>query len=145
MKKQSDKIQNTLYAAIIATELSHVFCCVLPTIFSVLSILAGLGVVGVVPVWLKEAHELLHNWEIPIILTSGVVITLGWFLHHYFNKVDCHDHGPCIQKKKISKHILTIATALFVINVSVFVVFHKGMGIYTSKIVEETHKAHNHP
>lgn len=151
MEKQNDKLpnsklQNTLFAAIIATEASHVFCCVLPTIFSVLSLLAGLGVVGVVPVWLEETHAAMHNWELPIIAMSGVVVAFGWGLHYYSNKIDCHDHGcghgPCSSKKKTANRILTIATILFFINVAIFAVFHKGLNIYTPQMIEEAHEAH---
>lgn len=61
------KLQNTFYWAIIATETSHVFCCVLPTVFSILSFMAGLGLIGIVPVWMQDAHTFMHNWEVPII------------------------------------------------------------------------------
>ncbi len=146
------KIQKSLYTAIIVSETSHVFCCVLPTIFSVLSLLAGLGMVTVVPLWLQNIHETLHDWEVPLIVTSGVVVALGWALHSYSNKIDCHDtgckHGPCGPAKKKTHVILQVATVLFLINVSVYLVLHRGMEIFVpdnAAMHEQVqHKSHDH-
>ncbi|MCF8496233.1 MAG: hypothetical protein K9G62_06165 [Alphaproteobacteria bacterium] len=128
------KVQHTLFWTIILSETSHVFCCVLPTLFSVLSLLAGMGIIGVMPVWLQDVHEALHEWELPLIAASGAVLVLGWALESYSRKIDCHDtgchHGPCGDKKKASIFVLKIATLLFLVNVAVYGVFHRGMGIF---------------
>ncbi len=126
---QKEKLQNTLYTAILASEASHVFCCVLPTIFSILSLLAGIGIVVAVPGWLVSVHDVLHHWEVPLIIMSGIVVALGWALHYYSKKIDCHDtgcgHGPCAPKKARANIILKIATILFVVNVAVYVGLHR--------------------
>ncbi|MCK6418167.1 MAG: hypothetical protein L6Q57_04420 [Alphaproteobacteria bacterium] len=119
--------------AVILSETSHIFCCVLPTLFSVLSLLAGLGMVSLMPPVFVEMHEMLHAYEVPIIAASGLVLLLGWVLHRHAQKVDCHDtgchHGPCGTQKGLSHRILLIATLLFVVNVSVYLIFHRGMGV----------------
>lgn len=148
MEKQ--RLQNTLFAAIILSETSHVFCCVLPTIFSVLSLMAGFGLVSVVPGWLTDFHDLMHRWELPIIAVSGVVLALGWGLHWYSKKIDCHDHGcghgPCEPKKDKTKMIMQAATLLFVVNVSIYLVFHRGMEMFVDVPAPavEQHEGHAH-
>ena len=130
-KIRMEKLQSKIYWAIIASETSHVFCCVLPTLFSVVSLFAGVGLIGTMPGWLESVHAALHSWEIPIIVMSGVVLALGWALDVYGRKVDCHEtgchHGPCDTRKKRAHMILKAATLLFIVNVTVYVVFHRGL------------------
>lgn len=127
------KLQKTLTLAIIASETSHVFCCVLPTLFSVLSLLAGVGLVSGMPVWIESLHEQLHAWEVPMIAFSGSVVLFGWALYAYSRRIDCHNtgchHGACAPRKKTASKILKVATILFVVNVSVYLIFHRGMQI----------------
>ncbi len=136
-----ERIQKSLYWAIIASETSHIFCCVLPTLFSLMSLTAGLGVVTTMPKSLLFAHEMLHEWEVPMILFSGAIVVLGWFIHYIAKRLDCHDtgcvHGSCEPRKVRSGRVLFIATALFVMNVSVYMIFHRGMGADFG--VSETH------
>jgi hypothetical protein len=144
------KLKKTLYLALIASEASHVFCCVLPTVFSIIGLLAGLGMVGVMPLWLDGLHTLIHSWEVPIILFSGAIICFGWAVHLYSARIDCHDHGcahgPCAPTKKKSSMILKIATLLFLVNVIVFGVFHRGMKIFVPEtpIIQEYDSHHDH-
>jgi hypothetical protein len=127
------KLQATMNWAIIASEASHVFCCVLPTVFSALSLLAGLGVIGVMPGWLESLHEAIHGREVPMILLSGAVLSLGWGLEYLSRRIDCHDtgcgHGPCGPRKTSAGVVLKAATILFLVNVAVWAVFHQGLGI----------------
>lgn len=140
-----ERIQKGIFWAVIASEASHVFCCVLPTVFSTLSLLAGVGMISAIPAPLAGLHELLHEWEVPIILVSGAILALGWVLHRYSLKLDakqaCCAHGECTPSKRRSSNVLKIATALFIINVTVFAVFHRGLGIY---MPNETHHEHDH-
>lgn len=144
------KLKKTLYFTLILSEASHIFCCVLPTVFSVISLLAGLGMVGVIPLWLKDFHELMHHWEVPIIMFSAAILCLGWAIYLYSEDIDCHDHGcvhgPCGPKKKNSSLILKIATVLFLINVLIYGVFHRGMHIFVpeSESVEQHIDNHDH-
>ena len=142
-----EKLQKSLNVAVILAEVSHVFCCVLPTVVSLMSVLVGAGLIGTLPVSLLVLHDLLHDWELPIIVGSGVLIALGWVVMWYSRKIDCHNtgcgHEPCGPKKLRSTRLLKIATVLFVINVSVYTVFHRGMGIDVPS-AEEHHEQGHH-
>ena len=124
-----EKHQKRLFWAIIATETSHVFCCVLPTLFSVMSVLAGLGVVAVMPGWLDSLHDVMHDWELPAIILSAIVVVIGWGLHYYSLKNDCHDHGcehePCGPRKRTASRILVAASILLAFNLTIYFGFHR--------------------
>ncbi len=128
-----ERVQKSLSWAIIASETSHVFCCVLPTLFSFITLAAGLGLIAVVPAGLTTLHETLHHWEVPVILFSGVFVFLGWVIHYVSEKLDCHDtgcvHGPCGTKKKTAGKILKIATVMFILNIGIYIIFHQGMEV----------------
>lgn len=122
------KIQKFINVTVLAAETSHIFCCVLPVVVSGISLLVGMGLIGAVPAGVLKFHDIMHGWEMPIIITSGLVILLGWWLHDYAKKLDCHDacgHEPCGPKKERSAKILKIATVLFMINVSVYFFIHR--------------------
>lgn len=142
------KFQNGLYSAIVLSEVSHVFCCVLPTVFSVLSLLVGVGMVTAVPLWLQNVHGALHQWEVPLIAFSGFIVALGWAIHIYSEKADCHStgcgHGPCATKKNKAQRILKIATILFLANISIYLTFHQGMGAFVDVPPAEMHETHAH-
>ncbi|MGH1399349.1 MAG: hypothetical protein ACRBCT_09060 [Alphaproteobacteria bacterium] len=123
------KIQKTVNIAVLAAETSHIFCCVLPTVVSVMSLLAGVGLIGSMPVSLLWLHDVLHDWEVPIIIGSGVVLALAWALHFYAKRFDCADAGccsePCAPKKNSASRLLIVASVLFVVNVSVYMFVHR--------------------
>ncbi|MCB1784421.1 MAG: hypothetical protein KDI13_10560 [Alphaproteobacteria bacterium] len=125
------RVQGAFNWIILLSEASHVFCCVLPSLFSILSMMAGLGMIGVMPVWLISIHEMLHGWEVPMIAMSAAVLLLGWTLHYISYRMDCHStgcvHEPCGPKKKNAAFILKVATILFLANILVYFVFHRGM------------------
>lgn len=128
------KRQNAILWAIIASESSHIFCCVLPTLFSLLAVLTNLGMF-VMPAAFITFHEALHEWEFPIVIFSGVVLAMGWGLHwHYLRGEECASgckHHTDKTHPTVSKThlILKIATVLFIMNVFVFLVVHRGLGI----------------
>lgn len=123
-----ERIQKALGWAILASETSHVFCCVLPTMVGVFSLLSGLGVIGILPAGIMEFHELMHHWEIPMIFASGGILALGWALYAVSRKIDCHDtgchHGDCAPKKNRTAMILKAASVLFVVNTTIYLAFH---------------------
>lgn len=125
----NQKIQKSLMFAVILSETSHLFCCVLPTIVSLMGLLAGLGMVVALPAGVLELHDFLHEWEVPMIAGSGVILALGWIAVHYSEKVDCHStgcsHGACAPRKNRAHLVLKIATVLFVFNVLVYTVVHR--------------------
>ncbi len=117
--------------AVLVSELGHVFCCVLPTIFTVLSFAANIGLIGMAPSWMLALHAKIHHYEVPIIIFSGVILALGWFAHSMSNKVDCHDtgcgHPPCTPEKDRNGKIMIVATALFITNLLIYTVVHKNV------------------
>lgn len=125
----NDKIQKRVLWTVIVTECSHIFCCVLPMLFSVISLLSTFGLVITMPGWLESLHDVMHDWELPMIVFSGVVITLGWGIYIYAKKINCHDtgceHEPCTPKKDKAKLILILASLLFIVNVSIYFGFHR--------------------
>ncbi len=127
-KIQIKKLQRVTSWFVVLSEISHVFCCVIPSIFSILTILAGMGAMGALPLWMVGAHELMHGWELTIIATSGIILAFGWILQIISKRIDCHDtgcvHEPCGKKKKNNTTILKIATVLFVINVAIYITVH---------------------
>ena len=141
-----DRIQKPLLAAIAVSEISHIFCCVLPTLFSVLSLVAGLGLISSVPSSLTGLHDVVHAYEIPMIITSGIILAFGWLIYAYSRKIDCHDtgceHEPCAPKKKKAHIILKLATLLFIINVSVYTTFHAPND--PAALEEDVHSHHGH-
>lgn len=141
-----DKTQKKLFWAIIATETSHIFCCVLPTLFSVMSLLAGIGIVATMPGWLETFHDAMHDWEMPMIALSASVVAVGWGLHCYSLKNDCHDHGcehePCGPRKRTASKILIGATILLAFNVTIYFGFHRPME--TNHHHDHAHHDHHH-
>ncbi len=123
------KIQKFIHWACVTSEISHIFCCGLPMVFSLMSLLSGLGLVATtMPVGLASLHEVLHVYEIPMIVGSVVILIMGWGLHYIAWRMDCHNtgcvHEPCGPKKKRSGKVLMIATGLFLLNVTGYILLH---------------------
>ncbi|MEM6781854.1 MAG: hypothetical protein AAF569_08325 [Pseudomonadota bacterium] len=135
------KLQKSILTAVVVSETTHIFCCVLPILFSVLSLMVGTGAIAVMPVFVEDMHTAIHDYEIPMIITSGIILFLGWILYAISKKLDCkedgcmRDHGPCEPRKDKARIILVIASVLFMVNVTVYFVFHAPM---------ETQGAHKH-
>lgn len=125
---QIKRVQGIFSWVVVLSEVSHVFCCVLPSLLSVLTIFVGMGIIGVMPVWMESTHHVMHDWEIPLIGMSAFILVLGWGLHFISKRIGCHDtgcgHGPCGTKKNKTAKTLKIATFLFVINVVIYLSVH---------------------
>lgn len=137
-------MQKSLTWALIVSETSHVLCCVLPTVFSLLSLLAGMGMV-VMPGFMVEMHDFIHHWELPIIGFSGIVLLMGWAVYWYGEKVQCrHDagcgHESCAPKKGKTHLILVAATVLFTFNLAIYLFVHRSDFIENK--LESTHSGH---
>jgi ABC-type Fe3+ transport system permease subunit len=128
-----EKHQKRILWAVLISETSHIFCCVLPIVFSILSLLTGAGFLSAMPPGLVWFHDLMHRYELPMILISGVILGLGWLILWQAKRNDCHSHGcvhePCGPKKNLSRLILIFATVLFVVNVSVYTLFHSSVAV----------------
>ena len=127
-----EKHQKRLLWAIIISESSHIFCCVLPTVISVFSLLSAFGVIVTVPGWLDGLHDVMHEWEPTMIAVSIVVIALGWGLYFYNLRHECchHtgcEHGPCGPRKSTANKILIVASVLMVFNLFMYFGVHRPM------------------
>lgn len=144
-----EKIRKGILYSVIASEGIHIFCCVLPTVFSVLSLLAGMGMIATMPGFIDEMHHVIHGYEIPMIVTSAIVLAFGWVLYYLAQKIDCEvevgccDH-PCAPKKDRTKFVLIVATILLVFNVAIYMGFHRVNDINTYYAVEHNHDHENH-
>jgi hypothetical protein len=143
------KLHRHLSIAVLLSEFSHVFCCILPTLFTVLSFAANLGLITTMPGFLLDIHEHIHEYEVPIIIVTGVMLALGWLAHVYSRKVDCHDdgccHPPCTPQKSMNAKILIIASVLFALNISVYAFVHRNvLSLPALETVAVEHHDHDH-
>lgn len=136
--------------AVILSETSHVFCCVFPTLFSLIGLLAGIGMVATLPPFMIELHDMLHHWELPMIAFSGGILAFGWGATLYSEKVETdHVHGPdCVHhhgdhKNKKVHLVLKIATVLFVFNVFVYTTIHRSNWFITHVMGHNAQQAHD--
>lgn len=136
--------------AVLVSELGHVFCCVLPIVFSVMSVLSGLGIVASMPAGLVSFHDVMHAYEVPMIAMSAVILVFGWAALWYSRNNDCHEvsdcsHKPCGPRKSLTHKILIAASILFVINVSVYTFIHRaGEASQVEAFVAGHEEGHNH-
>lgn len=144
-------VQKSLTWAVILSETSHIFCCVFPTVFSLLGLLAGLGIVGTIPGFMVTFHEFMHAWEVPMIVLSGVILAIGWAAVWYGDKIDCcHStgcsHGTCKPRRNRAHLVLKIATLLFVFNVLIYSFIHKAdwFNQGAGRQLGETHHEYDH-
>lgn len=151
------KINKGLFWTVVASESIHIFCCVLPTMFSVLSLMAGVGMIATMPGFIDEAHHMIHEYEIPMIIVSGIILVIGWGIYAYSRRMNCSSEGstcchePCAPKKDRTRLFMILATCLFVVNVSVYFIFHASTDEDTSHgeqpsaiMHDHDHHGHNH-
>ena len=140
-----ERIQRSLYWAVVASGTSHIFCCALPVFVSIMSLLSGAGLVAALPPAWDMFHDQLHHWELHLIVVSGLVLAFGWGSYLVSRRLDCLStgchHEPCGKQKKQAHLILKIATIIFLFNISVFA-FHS---VEERKSIQQIeHSAHYH-
>ncbi len=128
-----EKLHKSLFTSVIVAETTHVFCCVLPTLVTLISLAGSVSSSITLPGILLDIHEWLHAWEIPVIIFSGIMLALGWGMYFLAKQIECarphctpHETS-CSPQKKNAHLILMIATILFVANVTIYVTIHRGM------------------
>lgn len=143
------RMQKTLFFSVLASELGHVFCCVLPVILSLLSLFSAFGALSLVPAVIWEAHDFMHRWEIVIISISAVLLALGWWIALYLQKTVQDNHENCTNSHcadksvKKTRLVLIIATVLFAFNFSVYALVHKdGAPLHIDE--GQQHHPHHH-
>lgn len=133
-----ENVKKSMLGFVVLSELGHLFCCVLPVLFSLIGIIAGFGVI---PSWIISTHDAMHHYELAIIVFSGVMLTLGWAAYWYSQRIDCHDtgchHPPCDKKKDWNKLVLQIAVVLFVFNLLIYAGVHRGLDVSPYSIEHE--------
>ena len=93
-----------------------------------------------------DLHDVMHGYEVPMIIASGAILLIGWALHWYSEKLNCHDtcsHGPCESKKNKVHTLLIVATVLFAVNVTVYMVFHRGVDAIGVEALHEHDHVHD--
>ena len=122
------RIQSAIYWFCFTSEISHFFCCGLPVIFSLMSLLSSAGLMATMPVGLENVHHAMHDYERPLIAVSFAILMMGWMLHYVAYRIDCRKtgcgHGPCAPKKRRSGKVLIIATILFAVNLASYAALH---------------------
>ncbi len=117
--------------AVLVSELGHVFCCVLPTLFTILSFAANIGLIRESPEFLVYLHEKMHHYEVPIIIFSGAMVGMGWgvFLlaKKFATKGESCPNAVCRKEQCHNRNILIIASLLFFLNMLIFVFVHKNI------------------
>lgn len=123
-----ERLQGIINIVAVTSEISHFFCCGIPILFSIFSLIMSLGLSASMPMGLDHLHHIMHDYERPMMMVSAVIILLAWALHYVAYRIDCHStgcgHGACSPKKKRSATILIVATVLFAINVSAYFAIH---------------------
>ncbi len=147
MRAPHQKLQRHIAWAVILAESTHVFCCVLPTVVTVLTVISSLGAMAQVPGFILDMHEVLHTYEIPMIVFSGLVLILGWGLYGVSRQIECQKphcepHARiCTPQKNNTLSILVVASILFVVNVTVYLTLHRG----NDDLLHAEAMAHHHP
>lgn len=125
LEKLMEKLRRNIIWLVIASEVSHLFCCVLPTLAAVLSLAVG---VGMLPTALAGLHEIIHGYEVPVIIFSAIMLLLGWGAYRMAIKTDCHalghDEHTCHRTSDRSKIYLLIGTGLFFVNLTIYLALH---------------------
>ncbi|QQG35374.1 MAG: hypothetical protein HYS17_07400 [Micavibrio aeruginosavorus] len=137
---------------VLASEVSHLFCCILPTLAAVLSLAVG---VGMLPTAFATLHDIIHGYEVPVIIFSAIMLLLGWGAYCMALKTDCHalghDEHKCHRTTDRSKIILLIGTCLFFVNLTIYFALHAPLNgsqpetraaIASEEVLE--HKGHHH-
>lgn len=123
-----EKLRRNIVWLVIASEVSHLFCCVLPTLAALLSLAVG---VGLLPTAFTALHDIIHGYEIPIIAFSAAMLGLGWWAYWLATRTDCHalghDEHACHKTTDRSKVYLIIGTALFMMNFVIFITLHTSL------------------
>lgn len=152
MSEKIKKHEKKVLWTIIVAEGSHIFCCLVPTLFSLLSLLSTFGLIITMPGWLSWLHDVMHDYELYMIGFSAFVVVLGWGLHYLAHHAHVfgdhahtccdHDHGAPTRASTTHK-ILLLATALLVINMIVYFGFHRGQDAHLHSDAVHAH-AHDH-
>ena len=124
LDRQDTRVQGVAFWIALATLFGHAFCCGLPLLFGLLSLLTGFGFFSAMFPGFEAVHGALHNFEMPLMVLSASLLVFGWAVHLHAEKVDCHDtgchHPPCTPRKAGTAKILIVASVIFAVNLILF-------------------------
>ena len=113
-------VQNISSWTAVSGGLVHIFCCGLPALFSILSLLGAFGLSALIPHGVEAFHEAIHDYELYIWMVSLLMLAIGWAAHAYSLHMNCHeevpecgDHKPCDVSHRNARIILVLASVLF--------------------------------
>lgn len=114
-----ERIQKISNWFVIVSACSHFFCCVLPTISSLIGLGAALGY--------STASLSYFNWfhanEEKVMIFSAIALFIGAVSQFISWRIDCHntgcEHGSCEPKKNYAFKVFIFALILFCINLIV--------------------------
>ncbi|MCI5049904.1 MAG: hypothetical protein MRY32_06195 [Rickettsiales bacterium] len=114
-------LQRLAYSFVIGSCLMHLFCCGLPLLMSITSLAALVGITSGDLLGLSWFSHYSHE----IMAFSGVVLVASIAVHIISSRINCRTdgdcvHEPCDEKKDYSRHLLVMATVLFVVNQLLF-------------------------
>ena len=139
------KLQTTIFYSILASEAGHVFCCVIPTVLSLLALAASYGIIITVPGFVFSIHKYMHEWEQLVIILSGLLLVFGWALFMLNKRIesrhDCCSKSKCETKTNKAQIVMVIASALFIVNVTAYTFLHGSMN---ADFTINTHQHENH-
>ncbi len=109
----------------VVAAFSHVFCCGLPMVATLLS----LGTVAGSTLGFGALHDQMHAYETTIIVFSGVMLALSFVSLLVSKRLNCHTdghchHEPCAPKKQTSHTLFLVALVLFLVNLGVYLFAH---------------------
>jgi hypothetical protein len=144
---QKSNVQRNIALAVILAESTHIFCCVLPTVVTLFSILASFGVIAQAPIFMLDIHEALHAYEIPVIVFSGIMLVLGWVFYVVSRRIECQKshcephETVCGPQKNSARTVLILASLIFTMNIVVYTTVHIGL---EHMMHEQAVEAHHH-
>jgi hypothetical protein len=89
---RTKKWQRSIAWSIILAESTHVFCCVLPTVVTVMAVLASFGAMTQMPVFILDLHAALHGYEVPVIIFSAPCWWLAGLCIQYQGALNARNH-----------------------------------------------------
>ncbi len=119
------RLTRTANSAMMASLISHLLCCGLPTIINLLALISGLGTFSAMAPWIGLLHDNLHKFEEVLLLVSALTLGFGFWANRVSSQRNCVTetchHEPCAPKKQQSRIILIIASILFGINMGAYI------------------------
>lgn len=107
----NNTVKNVTTGFVVLAELAHIFCCLLPVSIAVMSVGGQIGLGGMFLTY----HDVIHSYEIPILVGSGLVLAIGLALHYVSHRIE----HPSTRYRP--SKLMTLAIILFAANVTFYI------------------------